>query len=188
MKALESVSAVLEHIGKPDMTGKIEFNAETVDEVEKVIDEFEAAEKKVHAMIERQCAKAKLERNYDFDRMFEGMVKPTCHGHEMPPDMMEWYGKMEENWTDKTVFCQVPSAAAHLMSKAGDFLMDKAAGTKWTGVGAGMKLMGTPLAGKILRPGMNLSNNYVVLIVSGPFVGVAKPRDKKKKTQVARRR
>ena len=107
MKALESVSAVLEHIGKPDMAGKIEFNAKTVSEVEKVIDEFEAAEKKVHAMIERQCAKAKLDKKYDFDRMFEGMVKPTCHGHEMPPDMMEWYGKMEENW--RTRPCSVRS-------------------------------------------------------------------------------
>ena len=189
MKAFEKISAVLEHIGKPDMTGNIELKTEIVAEVDRVIDEFEAAEDKVHAMIEKQCTKAKLGGrvkiggpSYNFDRMFEGMVKPTCLGQEMPPDMMEWYGKIEEKWTDKTVLCIVPTLAAHLMSKAGDFIMKKATTTEGEAAGVGLKLMGTPWANKIFnKSDEKLSSSYQVQLTSGPFVGVARPRNEDKK-------
>lgn len=126
------------------------------------INEFENTRDSIINYIKIQCPK------YEWTARpsLKGYITLTCNGKEMPLDVREWMNKTDDNLVEKTIFCEIPTALAKIMSMAGDYLL---------GVD---NLIDVTKSNRIFKVGQKLNKTFKVYVVSGSFVGVARKKEK----------
>lgn len=134
---------------------------------------FHAAGETLFADLRKECPRGRW--TWRIRPVIDAHLELTCNGQDMPDAVRDWLAAQDDRWTDKTVFCRVPGAVSAALSAGANL-----AGRVWAPAAAVLQMAAwaaDPGAEQMFTVGTALANTFSVRVVSGAFLGVARPRE-----------